>query len=237
MLLEDVLQGGVDKILYLYYAKKGIKMTIIFMWDWDGTLANTMPAHADLAAKCIQKHFEINFQSAREQYLNTTGIPFDYQLKKIFPEEKESKIISCAEEYHKEKMIYVYENPKEFPEALKVVKKLQDNENIYQMVSSSTEEGIINKWAQKNEIGIMVLGRESGSKNDHIIEVRKWFPRSKIIFISDSHGDMSLPVEITLGVDVPSHKEQIFWDNGAHSVSFEPVNLKWLEEIKEFLVE
>ena len=79
----------------------------IILWDWDGTLADTMPAHADLAAKCIQKHFGINFQNAREEYLNTSGIPFDYQLKKIFPNTEESKIDSCAEEYHREKMTYL----------------------------------------------------------------------------------------------------------------------------------
>jgi beta-phosphoglucomutase-like phosphatase (HAD superfamily) len=58
---------------------------VIVMWDWDGTLADTMPAHADLAAMCINAHFGMNIPEARESYLKTTGIPFDRQLEKIFP--------------------------------------------------------------------------------------------------------------------------------------------------------
>ncbi len=206
-------------------------MTIV-MWDWDGTLVDTMPMHADLAAMCIEKHFGMDFQSAREQYLNTTGIPFDHQLRIIFPEAEEEKVLFCAGEYHKEKMTYVYENPKDFPETLKVIKKV---ENI-QIISSSTEENIIKRWTHENGLEITVLGRESGSKRDHILKIKELFPESKIIFVSDSYGDMDLPVEIALGVDVPKNKENLFWKNGAQNVSFEPVSLAWFEEIKKFLV-
>lgn len=210
-------------------------MTII-MWDWDGTLVDTMPKHADLAAMCIEKHFGIDFQSAREQYLNTTGIPFDHQLKIIFPEVEEGKILSCAEEYHREKITYVYGNPKDFTETQEVIKKLQE-ENIHQIISSSTEEDIINEWARKRNILMLVLGRESGTKNDHLFKIRRSFPDEKIIFVSDSYGDMNLPANVTLGVDVSRNKEELFWQNGAKNVSFEPISLIWLKEISKFLVE
>lgn len=206
-----------------------MKMRIV-MWDWDGTLVDTMPAHADLAAGCIEKHFGMVFQSAREQYMNTTGIPFDHQLKVIFPQAEEDKILACAEEYHREKITYVYENPKDFPETQEVIKKLQEK-GIYQIISSSTEEGIINKWAQERGVQMDILGRESGAKKDHIARIRKSFPVEKIIFVSDSYGDMDLPAEITLGVDVPQNKEKLFYKSGAKNVSLQPINIKWLENV------
>lgn len=206
-----------------------MKMSII-MWDWDGTLVDTMPAHADLAAGCIEKHFGMVFQSAREQYMNTTGIPFDHQLRLIFSQAEEDDILACAEEYHREKINYVYENPKDFPETQEVIKKLQGM-GVYQVISSSTEEGIINKWAQQRGVQMDILGRESGAKKDHIARIRKSFPTEKIIFVSDSYGDMDLPAEITLGVDVPQNKEKLFYKSGAKNVSLQPINIKWLENV------
>jgi len=212
-----------------------MKMTII-MWDWDGTLVNTMPMHADLAAMCIEKHFGMDFQGAREKYLNTTGVPFDHQLRIIFPKAEKEKILSCVGEYHRKKITYVYGNPKDFPETQEVIKNLQEK-NIHQVISSSTEEVIINEWAWKRDIWMLALGRETGTKKDHISKIRRAFPNEKIIFVSDSCGDMNLPADITIGVDVPRNKEELFWENGAKDVSSEPVSLVWLEGIRKFLVE
>lgn len=54
------------------------------MHDWDGTDVDTMPSHADLAAKVIRKHFGLTISDARSKYLATTGVPFDGQLEKFF---------------------------------------------------------------------------------------------------------------------------------------------------------
>ena len=203
---------------------------VVVMWDWDGTLADTMPSHADLAAMCINTHFGMNIPEARVEYLNTTGIPFDCQLEKIFPLSKASQREACAKEYHERKMTYVYENPKDFPQVAMVIKNLQSCPNIVQVISSSTEETIINEWARKTGNNMhMIFGRERGTKKDHISMVKKEFPTAVIVFVSDSHGDMSLPVDMTFGVDVPKNKASLFLNNGAAIVSRKPVCLVWAE--------
>jgi phosphoglycolate phosphatase-like HAD superfamily hydrolase len=203
---------------------------VVAMWDWDGTFADTMPAHADLAAMCINAHFGMNLPEAREKYLSTTGVPFDRQLEKIFPKSTSSQREACAKEYHERKMTYVYGNPKDFPQVAKVIKRLRNHPNIIQVISSSTEESIINEWVKKTGNDMyMVLGRESGSKKDHISIIKKEFPNAIIVFVSDSYGDMSLPVDMTFGVDVPTDKNALFLDNGAAIVSRKPVCLVWAE--------
>lgn len=200
------------------------------MWDWDGTLADTMPAHADLAAMCINVHFGMNIPEARESYLKITGISFDRQLEKIFPTATVPQREACAKEYHERKMIYVYGNPKEFPQVAMVIKRLQRCPKIIQVISSSTEESIINEWVKKTGNDMyMVLGRESGLKNDHIAIMKKQFPESVVVFVSDSYGDMNLPVSMTFGVDVTRNKISLFTKNGAAIVSRKPVCLVWAE--------
>lgn len=201
---------------------------VIVMWDWDGTLADTMPAHADLAAECINAHFGIDTPEAREKYLNTTGIPFDRQLEKIFPGATASQREACAKEYHERKMTYVYGNPKDFPEVARVIERLRKCPNIVQVISSSTEESIINAWVKKTKNHMqMVLGRENESKSDHISLMKKQFPEAVIVFVSDSHGGMGLPVDMTFGVAVPENKVALFAKNGAAIVSRKPVCCLW----------
>lgn len=210
----------------------------LIMWDWDGTLVDTMPDHAKLAARCMNSSFGMETSKAKEEYLNTTGIPFEKQLEKIFPDAGKRRILACAKKYHEEKMIDVYKNPKDFPEAIEVMKWI-NSKGFCQVISSSTKELIIREWMINHKINLEVLGKESGSKKDHIQNLKgifkNVFSEVEIIFVSDSYGDMSLPAT-TLGVDVPKDKENIFRDYGAKHVSFHPVSFKWLEEVKSYLV-
>ena len=66
---------------------------VVVMWDWDGTLVDTMPSQAKLASQVINKYFSLSKKKARQEYLKTTGFPFDIQLKMIFPKSNGKKEI------------------------------------------------------------------------------------------------------------------------------------------------
>ena len=60
--------------------------TKAYLFDFDGTLVDTMPGFADIAAGVIHRyHPEISFEYARQRYLETSGNPFFQQLEIIFP--------------------------------------------------------------------------------------------------------------------------------------------------------
>ncbi len=57
-----------------------------YLFDFDGTLIDSMGGFADIAGKVIHEHHpEISFEEARRKYLNTSGVPFFQQLEIMFP--------------------------------------------------------------------------------------------------------------------------------------------------------
>ena len=81
---------------------------VVIMFDLDGTLFDTMGAHADLAADVMAKHLGLSKKSARNKYLATAGVPFPKQLELIFPNAKSAQRNACEQEYVERKMIEVY---------------------------------------------------------------------------------------------------------------------------------
>ena len=206
------------------------------MHDWDGTDVDTMPAHANLAANVIRKHFGLNIKAARSQYLTTTGIPFDGQLLKIFPLSSEEQRKECAKEYHTRKMQEVYARPKTFS-GVKQALKLSRELGFISVISSSTEEGLIESWAKRENLRdyfAIILGRENNSKVHHIGIVKKMYPNCTIFFLSDSVGDMSLPV-ITIGVCAPEEKQEEFYRAGAEWVFVSPPSVEVIKKIQSIL--
>lgn len=57
----------------------------VVMFDLDGTLVDTMPAFADLAAEVMSARHGVERTWARGRYLETSGIPFCQQLEVIAP--------------------------------------------------------------------------------------------------------------------------------------------------------
>jgi phosphoglycolate phosphatase-like HAD superfamily hydrolase len=55
------------------------------LFDLDGTLVDTMPAFADLAADVMRARHGLRFAEARARYLETSGLPFVHQLELIVP--------------------------------------------------------------------------------------------------------------------------------------------------------
>lgn len=60
--------------------------TKAYLFDFDGTLVDTMGGFADIAGEVIHEHHpEMSFDEARRRYLETSGVPFFQQLEIIFP--------------------------------------------------------------------------------------------------------------------------------------------------------
>ncbi len=63
-----------------------IVQTKALLFDFDGTLVDTMEGFADIAGEVIHRfHPEISFEEARRKYLETSGVPFFQQLEIILP--------------------------------------------------------------------------------------------------------------------------------------------------------
>lgn len=172
----------------------------LILWDFDGTLVDTMLEHIKLAREVISKHFGIKKEKAEKLYLETTGLPFEKQLEIIFPGKKFKKQRNfCAKEYTERKIKEVYGKIKPIKGALEILRKLSKLK-YRQFILTGTEKALVQKWLQKNKIsGVNVLGKEKGQKKDHIKILRRKYPRKRLFLVSDSLKDLTLPVEIKIG--------------------------------------
>lgn len=176
------------------------RKSFLILWDFDGTLVDTMASHTNLASEVIVKYFKISKEKAKKEYIKITGIPFDKQLEIIFPGKRyKVERLKCAKEYHMRKPKEVYQKVLPVKGALETLKKLQKF-GYRQFILSGTEEGIIKKWLKENKIlKIGIFGKEKGIKRDHIEILRKRFPKEKFLLVSDSFKDLLSPVEVKIG--------------------------------------
>jgi phosphoglycolate phosphatase-like HAD superfamily hydrolase len=73
----------------------------VLLCDLDGTLIDTMPILADLAAEVIEQVYGMSRAHARELYLSTSGIPFIRQLDVICPGDARNAAASARFEAEK----------------------------------------------------------------------------------------------------------------------------------------
>jgi phosphoglycolate phosphatase-like HAD superfamily hydrolase len=57
----------------------------VLVFDLDGTLVPTMEDYADRAAQFMEESFGTPFAEARRSYFATSGLPFEKQLRQLYP--------------------------------------------------------------------------------------------------------------------------------------------------------
>lgn len=75
------------------------------MFDFDGTLVDTMHEYARIASKEMEDIYGIARETARQLYLETSGIPFFQLLDLIF--EPDQRNDACAIRYENRKAVYL----------------------------------------------------------------------------------------------------------------------------------
>jgi len=63
-----------------------LKPAKAFLFDFDGTLVDTMHGYADIAGRLISTRYEgYSFEQGRRRYIETSGIPFVQQMEIVAP--------------------------------------------------------------------------------------------------------------------------------------------------------
>jgi len=166
------------------------KDTIIF--DFDGTLVDTMHIFADVASHLISENYNISQEEARNKYLKTSGLPFVRQLENIFPNHKLNNKIVRLYESQKLNATADVVLEKEVGDALSFFKKYDLN----LVISSNNYQYNLDNFIINNNLSnifSLVLGyKDNFSKGfDHFNEVIKQLAIEKesAVFIGDSLHD------------------------------------------------
>lgn len=175
-------------------------MKKVAIFDFDGTIVDSMNTFADIASKVLNKYFGTPIKEARHQYFATSGLPFFEQVELLHPKDARNK--SAADEYESTKKESYFSHKKfdDIDDSLSFLKK----KNVMTVVSSNNFQNLVDELVEKLRLKFdLVLGwRENFSKGrNHFEYARKNFgcDKSEMVFVGDSLKDFDRAKEY--GID------------------------------------
>jgi len=167
------------------YSKKKV-----CVFDFDGTLVDSMGAFADIAADVMETHYRMPFDHARRRYLQTSGIPFFQQLDVIFPDGPNNSTL--ADEFEQRKLDGFFAEPY-FPDVIETLEYLRTRQ-IATVVSSNNFQYNVDEFVAHNPAPFdHVLGFKEGfaKGRDHFCYLMKAesIDSGDIVFVGDSLKD------------------------------------------------
>ncbi|MDH4129207.1 MAG: HAD-IA family hydrolase [Spirochaetota bacterium] len=162
----------------------------ICLFDFDGTLVDTMGSFANLAASIIEREYNIPFNKARKMYLDTSGIPFFQQLEVLFPSQPKNPYLASEFESKKQESFFSESFSDETIYALKALKDI----GIQIAISSNNFQELIEQFVKRENVQFnYVLGfRENFSKGkDHFYYIKNKLncKSNELLFVGDSLKD------------------------------------------------
>ncbi len=170
--------------------------TEIIVFDFDGTLLDSMTGFGDIAADVISRLFGRDVSWARDQYRQTSGLPFPFQLEKIFPGDLRNR--QAVSEFDRIKMDTYPHRPfyPDFESTLTALKA----EGYLLAISSNNDHRLL-EWRLKEKSSYFdfVLGFTEGflKGKAHFdwIKNQTGLQNSQILFIGDSLHDAEMAQE------------------------------------------
>jgi phosphoglycolate phosphatase-like HAD superfamily hydrolase len=161
------------------------------MFDFDGTLIDSMPFLEKNAVTLLSKYYAFSKEEACKKYRETTGLPFVQQMEIIAPKNKINT--STVEEFERMKLDLIYEQ-RPFNDALDVLRTLKEQKYLLG-ISSGTIETIITTYLDKVNFGLVndIMGYRPGFEKgkdhfDYILSKYSLKPE-QVLFIGDSLHD------------------------------------------------
>lgn len=170
----------------------------IIIFDFDGTLVDTMHIFADVASRLISENYGLEREAARQKYFETSGLPFCKQIEIIFPGHKFNQQVASAYEMEKIEAAGDVRMERETRDALKILR-----EQEYELaVSSNNFQHNISQFVENNRLGglfRLALGFKDGfgkgKEHFDFIKNELGVENREMIFIGDSINDARLAKE------------------------------------------
>ncbi|HVV17715.1 MAG TPA: HAD hydrolase-like protein [Polyangia bacterium] len=162
----------------------------VLLCDLDGTLIDTMPTLADIAAEVMERFYGTPGILARELYLATCGLPFASQLEEIYPGDPRNEDASSTFEAIKPARCNKIEMAADTRRALDTLRAA----GVRIVVSSNNGVENVDAFAQASSYEFaLTLGFGGGlaKGRPHFDAVSRFFQidRQQMLFVGDSLHD------------------------------------------------
>ena len=164
----------------------------VCIFDFDGTLVDSMGSFADLAADLMKEAYAVGWEQARQDYLHTSGLPFSQQLEELYPEHVLNSQVAQSFEDKKIKSCFASPFFKEVPH---ILEKLQVK-GVRTVISSNNGQEVVEAYLDQQEARVhfdMVLGYQEGfaKGRPHFEKIMKHFEvvADHAVFVGDSLHD------------------------------------------------
>lgn len=159
--------------------------------DFDGTVADTMPALTGLAVELLAGAYGLTGSEAREAFFRTVGEPFAGQLEELFPGALQNRYVALDHAQLKEGL---FEKAELFDDAAGFCEKLIEAELLRTAIVSSTKRALIVRLCNRKRFWLVagVSGIEDGPKHQQILTWCKFWRVSpaEAVFIGDTLRDV-----------------------------------------------
>ena len=161
------------------------------IFDFDGTIADTMPYLTDLAVGLLTWNYAVSVQDARRRYLRTTGTTFAAQLEELFP--GDPKNAHVADRFDREKRPGFLARPV-FSDVPPVLRFLQDRA-APTFICSSTHVELVEAYGEHHGLEdetTATLGYEDGlTKDRQLARIlrEQQIEADEAVFVGDSLRD------------------------------------------------
>jgi phosphoglycolate phosphatase-like HAD superfamily hydrolase len=162
------------------------------VFDFDGTIADTMSVLERIAVDLLTKNYGISREFARLGYVSTTGLPFCQQIELLFPNHSSNQNVVAT--FERKKLESIFEQPL-FDDTIETLDFLRGKGYLV-AISSSTIQSTIEEYCKRTKIADcldLILGFAPGFEKGkahfaRACEAFKISPKS-ILFIGDSLKD------------------------------------------------
>ncbi len=162
------------------------------VFDFDGTLADSMPFLETIGVQVMMKYYGISFDDATKRYRTTTGLPYEHQIEMNFPDDKRNK--DATEEFERLKIERIFEQEL-FADTKGTLERIHTM-GLDIFVSSSTFQPTIERYFHNKGLGMYfreILGYrpgfEKGRHHFEHIEKRHQIALDTVVFVGDSLKD------------------------------------------------
>ncbi len=161
------------------------------IFDFDGTLVDTMSGFADIAADVIHRRFGLALDRARDEYLATSGLPFRQQLDLIVPDGPD--LDAAANEFEQAKLDGFFAET--FSDDVRTAVNGLSDRRILTIVSSNNFQHLVDAFVARDpdiRFDLVLGARDNFFKGrDHFDHIERTFglARERMLFVGDSLKD------------------------------------------------